>query len=171
MLRLFGSNYTAVRNFFQENTVPDDYGVFEQEMAYPEEEGNVVVVPANALTLSDECLVELQKSVEPLSQDGDHWISLYLRARDIIKTQQLSLDSNFLSLKDMSFRISLCAILASIIIFFFSMAFKLGTVNCFRQFLKIAFIQKAHFHGPLFFSFFLFFFFRTINNGGLQMMG
>ena len=67
MLLLFGSNYTAVRNFFQENTVPEDYGVFKREMVYPEEEGSVLVVPANALTTSsDECLVELQKSVNHL---------------------------------------------------------------------------------------------------------
>lgn len=84
MLRLFGSNYTAVRDFFEENTVPYDYGVSEPEMADPEGEGNVVVVPANAVTLSGECLVDLQTSVEPLSQDGNHGISLYLRARDII---------------------------------------------------------------------------------------
>ena len=42
MLRLFGSNYTAVRDFFEENTVPYDYGVSEPEMADPEGEGNVV---------------------------------------------------------------------------------------------------------------------------------
>ena len=86
MLRLFGSNYTAVRDFFEENTVPDDYGVSKPEMADPEGEGNVVVVvvPANAMMLSGECLVDLQTSVEPLSQDGNHGISLYLRARDII---------------------------------------------------------------------------------------
>ena len=89
MLRLFSSNYTALPDLFEENTVPEDYGVSKPEMADPEGEGNVGVVPVNALTLSGECLVDLQTSVETLSQVGKHGISLYLRARNII-----NVDSN-----------------------------------------------------------------------------
>ena len=140
MLRLFSSNYTALPDFFEEITVPEDYGVSEPEMADPEGEGNVVLVPVNALTLSGECLVDLQTTVETLSQVRKHGISLYLYARDII-----NVDSNnhwlliLLSSIDMSLRISHWAILGSIP---FHMAFKLSKVNpyYFRQFLKIAFI-------------------------------
>ena len=85
MLRVFGSNYTAVREFFENDTVPEDYGVSEPEDAEPvREDTNEVVAPSNTAQISAECLVELQASLEPLSQDGNHGISLYLQARDII---------------------------------------------------------------------------------------
>ena len=76
-------------------------------MADTEGEGNVVVVPVNALTLSGECLIDLQTSVEALSQVVKHGISLYLRARDIIN---VDINNHWLlilfSSIDMSFRIS-----------------------------------------------------------------
>ena len=85
MLRFFGSNYTAVRDFFEDNTVTEDYGVSEPETVDPIlPEENAVVVPANTVQLSGECLTELQASVQPLSQDGNHGIALYLQAREII---------------------------------------------------------------------------------------
>ena len=85
MLRLFGANYTAVRDFFEDNTVPEDYGVSEPETVDPVlPEENDVVVPTNTVQLSGECLIELQGSVQPLSQDGNHGITLYMQAREII---------------------------------------------------------------------------------------
>ena len=71
-------------DLFEENTVPEDYGVSEPEMADLEGGGTVLVVPVNALTLSGECLVDL----ETLSQVEKHGISLYLRARDIINVDR-----------------------------------------------------------------------------------
>ncbi|XP_068702664.1 uncharacterized protein [Montipora foliosa] len=85
MLRMFGSNHSAVRDFFEENIVAENYGVSEPEIAdaiLPER--NEVVVPVNAVSLSGECLVELQRLVDPHSHDGNHGISMYIQARDII---------------------------------------------------------------------------------------
>lgn len=85
MLQLFGSEYTAVKEFFEHDAiVPDEYGVEEPDV--PEayiEEGNQVVVPVNRVQLTDLCLRELQE-VDPLAQDTNHGISLYISAREII---------------------------------------------------------------------------------------
>lgn len=86
MLQLFGSGYTAVKDFFENNTVPEDYGVSEPEVTEPviQADNAQVVVPVIAVRISEECLADLQASVQPLSQDGNHGISLYLQAKEII---------------------------------------------------------------------------------------
>ena len=86
MLRLFGSNYTAVKDFFEENRVPENYGISEPEEvdAVNEDSNGAVVLPQNAIQMSPDCLRELQATVNPLEQDGNHGISLYLKAREII---------------------------------------------------------------------------------------
>lgn len=84
MLRLFGSEYTAVKDFFENNSVdPDEYGVEEPDVidATSEEEG--VVVPVTGLQLSNACLHELQQ-VNPLQRDTNHGISLYIQSKEII---------------------------------------------------------------------------------------
>ena len=86
MLRLFGSNYTAVKDFFEDNRVPENDGISEPEEvdAVNEDSNGAVVLPRNAIQMSPDCLRELQATVNPLEQDGNHGISLYLKAREII---------------------------------------------------------------------------------------
>lgn len=86
MLRLFGSNYTAVKDFFEDNRVPENDGISEPEEvdAVNEDSNGAVVLPQKAIQMSPDCLRELQATVNPLEQDGNHGISLYLKAREII---------------------------------------------------------------------------------------
>ena len=76
MLRLFGSDYTAVKDFFEQDVIePDEYGVEEPEVADAAIEDGEVVIPENRVQLSDPCLRELQ-DIDPLEQDTNHGISL-----------------------------------------------------------------------------------------------
>ena len=84
MLRQFGSDYTAVKDFFEQDVIePDEYGVEEPEVADAAIEDGDVVIPENRVQLSDHCLRELRE-IDPLEQDTNHGISLYIQARDII---------------------------------------------------------------------------------------
>ena len=68
MLRLFGSNYTAVKDFFEGNRVPENYGISDPEEvdAVNEDCNGEVVSPQNAIQMSPDCLRELQATVNPL---------------------------------------------------------------------------------------------------------
>ncbi|XP_048576635.1 uncharacterized protein LOC125559006 [Nematostella vectensis] len=88
MLRLFGSDYIAVKDFFEDNTIDEDtYGIYEPDPGVAEEmqddEIERVVVPAVSLQVGEACWNELQ-SVDPLQQDHNHGIPSFIQAKAII---------------------------------------------------------------------------------------
>ncbi|KAL9980321.1 hypothetical protein ACROYT_G008892 [Oculina patagonica] len=92
MLKLFGSSYCSVTDFFENNTVnEEEYGVSEPEIADAVDVDDIteVVVPENRLRLSDDCLRELCATVDPLTMDGNHGISLYLETKRIINSSTI----------------------------------------------------------------------------------
>ena len=89
MLNLFGSEYTAIKDFFESNVIdPNYYGVEEPDVIDAASEGEeAVVVPETMQNLSNASLQELQLQVNPLERDTNHGISLYIRAKEFLSQQ------------------------------------------------------------------------------------
>lgn len=89
MLNLFGSEYTAVKDFFESNVIDSNYyGVEEPDVIDAASEGEeAVVVPETIQNLSNASLQELQLQVNPLEWDTNHGISLYIRAKEFLSQQ------------------------------------------------------------------------------------
>ena len=88
MLYLFGSEYIAVKDLFESNIIdPNHYGVEEPDVIDAASEEEVVVVPEAMLHLSDASSQELQLQMNPLEQDTNHDISLYIRAKEFLSQQ------------------------------------------------------------------------------------
>ena len=89
MLNLFGSEYTAVKDFFESNVIdPNHYGIEEPHVtdaASEVEEADAV--PETMQNLSNASLQELQLQVNPLEWDTNHGISLYTRAKEFLSLQ------------------------------------------------------------------------------------
>ena len=89
MLNLFGSEYTAVKDFFESNVIdPNHYGIEELHVidaASEVEEADAV--PETMQNLSNASLQELQLQVNPLERDTNHGISLYTRAKEFLSLQ------------------------------------------------------------------------------------
>ena len=86
MLSLFGSEYTAVKDFFESNIInPNHYGVEEPDVIDAASEVEEAVVVAKTIqNLSNTSLRELQLQVNPLERDTNHGISLYIRAKEFL---------------------------------------------------------------------------------------
>ena len=88
MLNLFGSEYTAVQEFFKSNIIDRNHnGVEEADVIDAASEEEAVVVPEAMLHLSNESLQELQLQMTPLERDTNHGISLYIRAKEFLSQQ------------------------------------------------------------------------------------
>lgn len=93
MMQLYGSNYTAVKEFFESNDVDQDtYGVSEDLYATESSGSDEVVVPEIRPGLSPACVADIRNRVDPLEQDDNHGISLYLRTKEIIAHHQSQLN-------------------------------------------------------------------------------
>ena len=101
MLNLFGSEYTAVKDFFESNIIDSNYyGVEEPDVIDAASEvEEAVVVPETMQNLSNASLQELQLQVNPLERDTNHGISLYIRAQEIPFAAKLAIgEHEFFSL-------------------------------------------------------------------------
>lgn len=93
MLSLFGSNHTAVKDFFEDGQVEEnEYGVIEPEASELADEDiaeNEINIPEIQQNVSSACMDEIKRSIDPLKQDGNHGIIHFTRMRDIIRQHQL----------------------------------------------------------------------------------
>lgn len=81
-LRLRNSGLTAL-DFFDE--VSESYGIVE-DLPLQSEDQEGVAVPPNEVSLRDEQLTELQRSVDPLSHSDNMGIDLYVQAIHCIES-------------------------------------------------------------------------------------
>jgi hypothetical protein len=88
MLRLFGSNYTSVRDFFEPEDVNEaEYGVDMPDTAEATTHtgNNNVIVPPVDTNLSEACLTELRDCENHWSTaDTNHHIPKYLEFKRIV---------------------------------------------------------------------------------------
>ena len=88
MLRLFGSNYRNINDFFESESVDEErYGTYEpetEEVSFENSDNNVTV-PNIELHLSSDCLTELRAVEENSSTSTNHYIPMYVECRRIVE--------------------------------------------------------------------------------------
>ena len=91
MLRLFGSDHTAIKDFFEPGQVEEDeYAVVApeaSELSQEDSRDNEVAVPEVRPNISPACSAKINREVNPLNQDGNHGINHFEQIKEITQNQ------------------------------------------------------------------------------------
>lgn len=69
-------------DFFEQ--VPEDYGVIEDGLASEENMSEGVPIPRSTIELSDDQFQQLQAQIDPLSENNDYGMDLYLQVVEFL---------------------------------------------------------------------------------------